>query len=124
MSRYASSTFVFLLCDLLRRIERIGSLVSSIHAGAWSLAFPQPRTCLSTPALVKRLAAHGFTRRTDVANPEMPLCVMQFNRFSSKRDTAPAQASVCGFRAEPTYLKGRHWGPRSSPNEGHGHAAH
>ena len=63
----------FSSADLLRRIERIGSLVSSIHAGAWSLAFPQPRTCLSTPALVKRLAAHGFRRRTG-RQPENPAC--------------------------------------------------
>jgi hypothetical protein len=36
---------------------------SSIHAGAWSLAFSQPRTSRSTPAVTRRSATTRLSRR-------------------------------------------------------------
>src|SRR6202034_1336106 len=36
------------------------SSFNSIHAGAWSLVFSQPRTSLSTPAAMRRLAMAGL----------------------------------------------------------------
>lgn len=44
-------------------LERRFGAPSSIQVGAWSLAFSQPRTCLSTPAALSRGAITGLSNK-------------------------------------------------------------
>ena len=54
------------------------TICGQIHAGAWSLAFSQPRTSRSTPAAVRRFAAAGFKRRWSIRSPaSRPRCVSE-----------------------------------------------
>ena len=48
---------------LARAFERFPLSANSIHVGAWSLAFSQPRTWRSTAAVLRRGAIDGLSSR-------------------------------------------------------------